>query len=264
MDKTGQPLENLEYYAALKARLQLAGVAVEEAQIDRADFDRWRCQFPEMVRFYRKAGDVFIEKCLEHYLVFKHLKLSLKDVYIDVAAAESPWAEILNRHGMQSYRMDLIYQQGVHGMNIGADAGDCGLQNGFCTALSLQCAFECLMGDGDVRFVKEAPRILAPGGRFAVVPLYLEDQYFIITSPHIDQDRVVIDPGARRTWREDGYKEPFSRKYSPEMFPGASTRIYPAKFAPRFCFSITLATFCNITRGSESTVFLCSRETGFE
>lgn len=218
MEGTGRPLENLERYKAIKERLDAAGITVEEAVIDRPDFDRWRSRFSELTRFYRGSGDVFIEKCLEHYLVFRHLGLSPKDTYIDVAAAESPWAGILQRNGVPSYAMDLVYPRGIHGRQIGADAGDTGLPDGFCTALSLQCAFECFMGDADIRFIKEASRILAPGGRFAIVPLYLEDQYFITTSPYVDQEKVAIDPGAKRVWREDGFREPFSRKYSPEVF----------------------------------------------
>ncbi len=51
-----------------------------------------------------------IEKCLEHYLAFKWLDLTPKDIYIDIAASSSIWAHILhNKMGIQSYRLDMIY-----------------------------------------------------------------------------------------------------------------------------------------------------------
>ena len=223
MERTLNPLENLEYFSGLKERLIVSGVPVREVEIDREAFDHWRRSVPEIASFYRPGGDVFIEKCLEHYLVFKYLSLSAGDTYIDVAAARSPWAALLNRNRIRAYRLDMAYEKGVHGMDIGADADDTGLPDEFCTGLSLQCAFECFMGDSDVGFIREASRILVPGGRYAIAPLYLETEFFNTTSPLIDQDQVIIDRGARRVWRDDAYVEPFSRMYSPEVF---KTRIY--------------------------------------
>ena len=223
MERSRYPQANLTYFAAIKDRLQVAGVPVREVRIDRAAFDQWRRGVPQLASFYRPGGDVFIEKCLEHYLVHKYLNLSPGDTYLDVAAAESPWAELLYQNRIRSYRLDMKYRKGLHGLDIGADAADTDLPDNFCTALSLQCAFECFMGDADVGFIKEASRLLAPGGKLAITPLYLETEYFITTSPLIDQDEVIIDPGAKRVWRDDAYVEPFSRMYSPEIF---TERIY--------------------------------------
>ena len=74
------------------------------------------------------------------------------------------------------------------------------------------------MGDADVRFVHEAARILKPGGRYVIVPLYLDNTYFNSTSPYGYQDGVVIDSGALKVWRDDPYIVPFARHYSPESF----------------------------------------------
>jgi hypothetical protein len=213
-DHTKDPLGSIDFYEGLKDRLLSAGVPVEPVDIDISDFERWLSDFPEVKKFYENMGDVFIEKCLEHYLTFRHLNISAGDVYIDVASCGSPWAEVLNSRtedrgqksedrnqktedrGVRAYRLDLSYPKGINGIDIGADAGDTKLPDDFASVLSLQCAYECFMGDADILFVEEASRIL---------------------------NKNVIEPEARKVWRDDEYKVPFSRHYSPESF---AERIY--------------------------------------
>lgn len=223
-DMTRDPLGNISRYAAVKERLQASGVPVEEVDIDIGDFERWLDSFPEMRAFYEKMDDVYIEKCLEHYLTYKYLGITKDDVLIDIASSGSPWAEILNGKGTKSYRLDMVYRKGIHGINIGADAGSTGLPAAFASVLATHCAYECFMGDADVRFVVEASRILNQKGRYCIAPLYLDEVYFNATSPYCDQKNIVIDNGAKRVWREDIYKVPFARHYSPEAF---RERVYP-------------------------------------
>ena len=79
------------------------------------------------------------------------------------------------------------------------------------------------MGDADIRFIEEASRILDRKGRYGIAPLYLADIHFVSTSPYCNQSEVKIEPAAKKVWRDDEYKVPFSRHYSPESF---FTRIY--------------------------------------
>ena len=74
------------------------------------------------------------------------------------------------------------------------------------------------MGDADIYFVEEAGRILDKKGRYGIVPLYLADVHFVSTSPYCNQAEMTIEPEARKIWRDDEYKVPFSRHYSPESF----------------------------------------------
>lgn len=222
-DHTKDPFGNRVLYASLKDRLMAIGIPVEEVDISISDFEHWLSDFSEIKKRYQSMGDVFIEKCLEHYLTFRYLKISNDDVYIDIAADGSPWAEILNKRGIRSYRLDLAYTEGIHGINIGADAGNTKLPNAFASVLSAQCAYECFMGDADIRFVMEADRILKKNGRYGIAPLYLDDTYFVTTSPYCNQKEVLIESEAKRVWREDRFKVPFSRHYSPESF---EKRIY--------------------------------------
>jgi len=234
-DHTKDPLGSISFYEGLKDRLMSAGVPVDSIAIDIHDFERWLNDFPEIRRHYVNMGDVFIQKCLEHYLTFKHLNISSGDVYVDVASSGSPWAGILNWRGagrgigrkkedtVKAYRLDLSFPKGIIGTDIGADAGDTKLPDGFASVLSLQCAYECFMGDADIDFIKEANRILDKEGRYGIAPLYLADVHYISTSPYCNQAEIIIEPEARKVWRDDEYKVPFSRHYSPESF---ATRIY--------------------------------------
>ena len=119
--------------------------------------------------------------------------------------------------------MDLSYPEGINGIDIGADAGDTKLPDSFASVLSSQCAYECFMGDADIHFVEEASRILDKKGRYGIAPLYLADIHFVSTSPYCNQADVIIEPEAKKVWRDDEYKVPFSRHYSPESF---AARIY--------------------------------------
>ncbi|MCH8118436.1 MAG: glycosyltransferase [Planctomycetes bacterium] len=209
--------ENRNYYE-FKERLIELGVPVKDIEIDINDFEMWRKMNPTMENSYKRLGDAFIEKLLEHYLTYTLLEIKVGDVFIDVAASGSPWADILSERGIESYRLDLSYERGINGRDIGADASDTKLPDNFASVLTLHCAYECFMGDADRLFIKEAERILKNNGRFAIVPLYFDPIYLILTSPYCDQGEVIIDPGAKKVWRDDKYKAPFSRHYSPEVF----------------------------------------------
>ena len=217
-DHTIDPLKHQRFFVKLKDRLIHLGIAVEQETIDLVDFEYWLQLNPEIKRSYLSYGDVIIEKCLEHYLTYRYLGMDQKDVFIDVAAAGSPWAEILNKKNIRSYRLDKAYPPGINGLNIGADACDTKLPDNICSALALHCAYECFMGDADTKFLKEAGRILSEKGRMAAIPLYLEDKFFVVTSALCDQKKVFVDEGALKVWRDDQYAVPFSRHYSPEFF----------------------------------------------
>ncbi len=96
-DHTRDPLGNVDLFGQLKYGLIAAGVPVKELDIDITDFEHWLREFPEIDTFYRSLGDVHIEKCLEHYVAYRFLSISGEDLYIDIAACGSPWAEILKK-----------------------------------------------------------------------------------------------------------------------------------------------------------------------
>ncbi len=199
------------------------GIPVEEIDIDIHDFENWLNRFPAVRKHYSDMGDVLIEKCVEHYLTYKCLDIKIGDTFIDIAASGSPWANILSNSGVESYRLDITYPKGIHGIDIGADAADTKLPNNFASVLALHCAFQCFMGDSDFLFIREAIRILKKNGRLGIVPLYCDNTCLVLTSPYCNQQLVNIEANAKRVWRDDKYNEPFSRYYSPEVF---AKRIY--------------------------------------
>lgn len=204
--------------AELVERFVKAGIDVEEQQIDRQDFETWMQKHPSLVACYKTMGNVRIEKLLEHYLTLTYLEVTPSDVLIDVAADESCFAPTLRQQGMFAYRQDLVYPSGIHGFDIGGDAGDMPVEDGFADVLTLHCAFECFQGDSDIRFIREVPRILRSHGRLGIVPLYIDTMHFVKTSPWCDKRNIQVEPEAKWLWRDDRYHEPFSRHYSPEVF----------------------------------------------
>ena len=202
----------------LSQRFENAGLTVEKREISIRDFEDWMQKFPALVNFYRKSPDVRIEKTLEHYLSWKHLNIGQSDVVIDVAAAGSPFAEILRQKGIKAYRQDLTYPEGINGYEIGGDAGAMMISDMFADVLTLHCAFECFQGDADVRFAQNVSRLVGQGGRLGIAPLYIDEIHFVKTSPWCDKRAIQVESGARWLWRDDQYRAPFSRHYSPESF----------------------------------------------
>jgi hypothetical protein len=224
-DHTKDPRSNLGFYARCAERLEAAGVPVEYARLELDRFAAWMEAYPELSAHYAASGSAQVQKCLEHYVTACLCDLKPGMTVIDVAAGGSPWATMLHDQGLNSFRLDLSYPSGMHGMDIGADATDTGLPGGYADALFLHCAYECFQGDADVRLLAEAARLVVPGGTLAVTPLYLDDIHFVLTHPECPLPDGTIEPEATVLTRDDPWKVPFSRHYSPESF---ATRIMAA------------------------------------
>ena len=235
-DHTKDPVGNRPVYIRIRDRLAAAGVTVEDVDVDIPAFKQWLGEFPEMHAFYRKLATPTIQKCLEHFMVHRLLDLKPGDIYLDIAASGSPWARFLRARSIEAYRLDLCYPKGIHGIDIGADAADTGLPPGFATAMSAQCAYNCFMGSADTRFFAEAARLLKPGGRCAVIPLCLDDTYFVTRSPFMLVPDFTPDTGALCVWRDDEHRVPFSRHYSPEAFASRVMSVMPPELDGRVLF----------------------------
>jgi SAM-dependent methyltransferase len=156
----------------------------------RIDLDEFRqylekAQYSRFPNYYGGGkGENFVEKSLEHYLAAKTLQISKNDVYIDVASSNSPAAEVYSKlFGCKTYRQDLVFTRGIHGNTIGGNACSMPVTDGFATKMALHCSFEHFENDSDIRFIKEANRVLRKGGKLCIVPLYLFESYVIITNP---------------------------------------------------------------------------------
>lgn len=180
--------------------LQLAGVTVTDLAIDPENYALYfkMARYLEDFPHYYRAN--IFEKSLEHYIGAILLNLNGSDVYIDVASQNSPVPQIYNRLlGPATYRQDLDFPPGLNGFTIGGNAASMPVPDGFATKMGLHCSFEHFEGNSDIGFVREAARVLKPGGAVCITPLYLSEEYSILTDPLIsvpqnvefDKDAVI-------------------------------------------------------------------------
>jgi SAM-dependent methyltransferase len=189
---------------------------VAHSRIDVVDFRRYlnAARYEQFDYFDQGKAQYFIEKTLEHYVAAKFLNLSECDIFIDIASSGSPASEIYRSlFGCKTHRQDVAFPVGVQGNTIGGDAGSMPMQSDFATAIALHCSFEHFEGDSDIRFIREAGRILRRGGSLCILPLYLLDQYAIRTDPcmlsdnatSFDHDAVLFCVRGRRIRHERFY-----------------------------------------------------------
>jgi len=206
----------------IEQALRHSGLKVQDLQIDPADFEAYltRAGYPEFQAYYDGGtAPNFIEKALEHYLAARLLELAPQDRYIDIASASSPVPEIYSRlFGCETWRQDLAYPPGLHGDRIGGDACSMPVPDGFATKIALHCSFEHFENSGDIDFLAEAERVLAPGGRVCILPLYLSDRYAIQTDPCALADRIPDFEPEAILFCADGWSEKFGRFYDVPNF----------------------------------------------
>jgi SAM-dependent methyltransferase len=200
-----------------RSRLEAAGARVEHFTLDPAAFQTFlqQADFPD---WYSggPSSPAFREKTLEHYVGAQLLEIASGDVYMDVGADNSPFAPIAEQlYGCAGYRLDAAYRRAVHGRYIGSDVRSIPLPDRSVDKMAAHCAFDHFQGDADEAFLREAGRLLRPGGRLCILPLYLD----VVTTNYIDSSTwarpAVLDPDAR-VIEVPGWGYEFSRFYAPE------------------------------------------------
>ena len=171
-----------------------------------------------------RDGPVWDEKLLEHWIAAELLGLAqygAQDIYIDIAAGGSPWAKALrSAYAGQAFAIDLSLDGSDY---KGLDYYR--VENGTCTSFedasvsgaSLQCAFEMFMRDDDVGLIKEFARILKPGGKAIILPLYLHTHYCAYASPRYF-GKGYCDAGAKEYVCRDWDTIPSARYYDTSVF----------------------------------------------
>jgi SAM-dependent methyltransferase len=165
----------------------------------RADFERRHpAYYPENLE----------EKSLEHFVTAQLAGLRRGRVVVEVDSHSDASAEVHERvHGCKVLRQSRAFAPGRHGRHVGGDPARMDLPEDFADAITLHCAFEHFEGDGDSAFIREAERVLKPGGVLVIAPLYLAQHYACLTFPPLvsEGDAPPFEDGMRihalRHWR---------------------------------------------------------------
>ncbi|CAN5427828.1 hypothetical protein BH09SUM1_BH09SUM1_04220 [soil metagenome] len=139
------------------------------------------------------------EKIYEYFLTVEALQLTADSVYLDVASCLSVFpsymAEVI---GCTVLRQDLFYKPGISFVRFpsiktrserpmiscfGGDASKMPLANESVDAIALHCSFEHFEHDSDTNFVREALRVLKPGGRLLIIPFYCGNTHTELFQP---------------------------------------------------------------------------------
>jgi SAM-dependent methyltransferase len=193
--------------AEVERALAAQGTPVEAFRIDPARFAEYERRADYATRYPDYYGVDMAEKHLEHFLCLELMALGASDVFVDLASEDSPVPDIFERlTGATTYWQDIQYPPGVEGRRIGGDACAMPLPDGFATAAALTCSIEHFERDADSRVCREVARILRPGGRFVIAPLYMFSDAVAQTDPvYSAQAEVPFDEGVpvycQKDWR---------------------------------------------------------------
>lgn len=195
----------------------LPRVYIQRYRINIAHFRRYLASVPYPDSYREGFGALFVEKALEHWVSLELLGRPIgHDVAVDIAASSSPFREIhWALTSIPTYRQDLAFPEGFTGLMIGGSAEHLPFWDGAIARMTLHCSFEHFEGDADSAFIREAARVLRPGGRLCILPLYVADVYHNITDPEVNRDGLVFDDGAAIA-EVRGWDNRFGRWYDAE------------------------------------------------
>lgn len=194
------------------------GIPMNDFNVNMDDYKLFQKQIPFPADYHGgREGGVWNEKILEHYIAYKLLVLAEfnQGIYVDVAAGGSPWAMLLRQHGgVQAFALDIKVRPPYNKLFYYRceDATATTFPDSSVRGISLQCAYEVFGVDDDIRLLYEIRRILQPGGRAIILPLYMHTHYCCYSSPE-HFGRGLSDKGAKEyiNWNSRGVHS--SRKY---------------------------------------------------
>ncbi|QIL21424.1 class I SAM-dependent methyltransferase [Thermomonas sp. HDW16] len=206
--------------AQIESGFRALDMPCEDLRLDVAEFSNFAIRFPFPSSYYDGLhGTLHVEKQLEHFVAWKLLGLEHADrgAYVDIAACASPWARLLRNAGVDAYAIDLEVDAAFESLHYyrQENATQSTFVAGSIFGASLQCAFEMFVGEDDHGLIIELARILAPGGRAVISPLYTHTHPCYYQTPEF-YGAPVGDAGATAYVRRGAWGVQASRKYSPQ------------------------------------------------
>lgn len=204
----------------IERELRKTGINVQDYSPPPSGFSAFKAAgyFPADYHGGIQSG-VWEEKLLEHWIAAEMLNLfkyGKGDIYIDVAACGSPWAQVLRaRHQIQTYAIDLEVPLAFSMLDFYREenATKTNFPNSSVRGMSLQCAFEMFLSSDDVDFIVEIKRILKPGGKVVILPLYMHTHYCAYSTPDFF-GKGYSDTDATEYVQMGAWGVPSSRKYN--------------------------------------------------
>lgn len=167
------------------------------------------------------------EKWMEHFLSYHLLNPADGMVVLDVASHWSPYQRILKKlNKVTVYLQDQCFEEGIHDNMIGSDCSHIPLPANSVDLIAVNNSIEHFEGGKDTLFIKEAYRLLRPGGRMCIVPLFINTVIVNLADPSIDLSDVPFDAGALLV-SSAPWKLRFSRVYTPDTYLARLVRAVP-------------------------------------
>lgn len=182
--------------------------------------------FVEKARYPEgEYGDYFAEKSLEHFVSFQFSSLTGQSLVVDVANAGSAFPQIIHDlFGCRVVSNDLTFPPGEVALEnwhtrIGCNACHLPLADASVDLITLHCALEMFEGDDDKNMAKEASRLLKPGGKMVIIPLYMNEIHHVFRDPASSRRMLPqIDEGSVLIYRKNFWGVSFARFYSVDAF----------------------------------------------
>lgn len=209
---------------SIENKLESRGINLCELIIEKDEFEQFKSDFVFGDSFYGgPKTPIFNEKILEHFISFKlsvENRFNGDDVYIDIAAADSPWVMLLRKKGYKSYAIDLNRSPSYGHLEYYKimDATNTSFPAESIRSASFHCAYEMFNTDTDIKVIYELNRILTKGGRAIIVPLYMNTIYSGYSSPEYYLKKRFHDDGAKVYVTHSHRNIPFARFYDVERF----------------------------------------------
>ena len=214
------PVGDPQMHIVVKDQLIKAGIVVKDLRIDMRNYKSFllRAAYNKYPYYYNGGKENQIhEKSLEHFVAAELLDLNDKDVYIDIANGDSPSPDIYNRiFGCRTYAQDMYFKEAREGV-IPGNACSMPVADGFASKMALHNSFEHFEDNDDVCFMQEANRVLQPGGRLCIIPLFLYTAFANQTDPSVVRDYSIFDSGAT-IFATRGWLNRFGRHYDVSHF----------------------------------------------